>query len=144
MPSTTSALFARHTTDKVVALAVGLAACSLALCAAVAIDLPARLPAVQIDDSLFGVRTPGIAAFFLLDAALMITLAATAGSASPTVLLAALAWTAFLFLEGLADLATYRADPWLLAEESAFLVLYAVLFGLLVVQRRRSLLKAPG
>jgi hypothetical protein len=143
MPSISSALFARRTTDKIVALATGLAACSLALCVAVWVELPALTPAIQIDDSLFGVRTPGIVGFFLLDAALMLTFALRAGTASPALLLVVLLWTAFLFVEGLADLVTFRADPWLLAEESVFLVLYAVLLSLLLVQYRRSLLKSP-
>lgn len=144
MPSMSSGLFARRTTDKIIALATGLAACSLALCVAVWIELPAlTTPAIQIDDSLFGVRTPGIVGFFLLDAALMLTFALRAGTASPALLLVALAWTAFLFVEGLADLVTFRADPWLLAEESVFLTLYAVLLGLLLVQYRRSLTKSP-
>ena len=142
MPSTCCEERVSDHQDKIIAVCAGLFACSLVLLAIRVFALDARVPHILIDDVLFGRHIHSIWSLFMLEAFAAVGVMMLLHRRPHAAIMLGLAWSTIMLFETFYDLFAFRNAPWLIAEEAAFLGLYAYLMGLLIVyarmQRRAS------
>jgi hypothetical protein len=135
MQSTFSALVRHNTRQKIEAICLGLALCSLALTAAWAVGIEARTSVAMLDDHFFGQRRPLLPGYFLAETFAMMAVVYLLPRRARLAVGIGLGVTSFFLAETLFDLRTFASDPHLVVEELAFALIYLALFVLLCAER---------
>ncbi len=117
----------RNWPAKITAMCTGLAVCSLVLFVGKCAALDAYVPGLMFDDVFFGRRWPLVSTYFLIDALIMAGVVVLLPRRPVAATAVGFVWTSWLLVESVCDLPAFAHDPHMLAEEAAFVGIYAVL-----------------